>query len=61
VGSHAIAGSCTTDVSTPIRDVTLMHAGIIDVPPSLWLCWFRNNEPTPVTIRVTVLCLKPPP
>ena len=61
VGSHAISGSCTTDFINPIRDVTLQQSGIFDVPPTAWNCMFRNNEATPVTIRVSVVCLKPAP
>jgi hypothetical protein len=56
-----LAGSCTTDVSSPIRNVTLQQSGIYDEPPTAWACYFRNNDPEPVTIRVSLVCLMPPP
>jgi hypothetical protein len=58
-GTTLIWGSCTTDVVTPIRNVTLQESGFYDVPPTAWGCTFHNNEATPVTIRVSVICLKP--
>ena len=61
MGSLAISGSCTTDLFNPIRNVTLQQSGIFDVLPTAWHCFFRNNEATPVTIRVSVLCLKQTP
>lgn len=60
LGSHVISGSCTTDVPNPVRNVTLQQSGAYDMPPSAWHCEFQNHEDTPVTIRVSVLCLKPP-
>ena len=60
VGTQLISGSCTTDFINPIRDVTLQQSGFYG-PPSGWNCFFRNNEATPVTIRVSVICLKPTP
>ena len=60
-GSLLISGSCTTDQLNPVRNVTLQQTGIFDAPPSAWNCSFRNNDPTPVTIRVSVYCLKPAP
>jgi hypothetical protein len=60
-GSQVISGSCTTDVATPIRDVTLQQSGFSSLQTVGWGCRFRNNEPTPVTIRFSVICLKPAP
>ena len=60
-GSQLISGSCTTDFINPIRDVTLQQSGFYDFPPTAWGCRFRNNEASPVTIRVSVICLKPAP
>jgi hypothetical protein len=60
-GTKLISGSCTTDLSNPLRDVTMLLSGFVDDPPTAWLCRFRNNEDTPVTIRVSVVCLKPAP
>jgi hypothetical protein len=60
-GSQVISGSCTTDVATPIRNVTLQYSGFSSLPAIGWGCDFRNNEATPVTIRVSVICLKPAP
>ena len=60
-GTQLISGSCTTDFINPIRDVTLQQSGFFGMPPVGWECLFRNNEATPVTIRVSVICLKPAP
>ena len=60
-GTQLISGSCTTDFINPIRDVTLQQSGFFGMPPVGWECFFRNNEATPVTIRVSVICLKPAP
>ena len=60
-GSQLISGSCTTDFINPIRDVTLQWSGFFDNGAGGWSCEFRNNEATPVTIRVSVICLKPTP
>jgi hypothetical protein len=59
-GTQTIAGSCTTDLESPIRDVSMMISGFFSAPGG-WGCDFRNNEDTPVTIRVFSLCLVPPP
>lgn len=59
-GARAIAGSCTTDTPSPVRNMTLWHSGAYDTPPTTWDCEFKNHEATPVTIRVSVLCLLPP-
>ena len=61
VGMQLISGSCTTDFINPVRDVTLQQSGFFEMPPAAWNCMFRNNEATPVTIRVSVICLKPAP
>ena len=60
-GTQVISGSCTTDLLNPLRNVTLQQSGYYGIPPTNWHCWFRNNEATPVTIRVSIICLKPMP
>ena len=60
-GMQLISGSCTTDFINPIRNVTLQQSGFFEMPPAAWNCMFRNNEATPVTIRVSVICLRPTP
>lgn len=63
-GSLRLEGSCTTDSLNPVRDVTLEQSGFYQEgsgvdPRRGWSCWFKNNEATPVTIRVSVVCLMP--
>ena len=61
-GSQLISGSCTKDELNPGRRLTLEQSGFYRDFPNVWWCFFRNNEPQePVTIRVTVTCLKPAP
>lgn len=57
-GSVLLSGSCTTDTVNPLRDVTLSQSGFYS-PGREWNCWFKNNEATPVTIKVSVRCLAP--
>jgi hypothetical protein len=59
VGSRPVFGSCTMDLLDPIRNVTLEQAGFFEISPQDWACYFRNNENTPVTLRASVICLKP--
>lgn len=62
-GSVRLTGSCTTEAVNPLRDVTLEQSGFYDVPGNRergWSCEFKNNEATPVTIKVSVSCLLPP-
>lgn len=58
-GTQPLFGSCTTDLPSPIRNVTLEQAGIYFSSPQDWFCWFRNHESVPVTIRASAICLKP--
>jgi hypothetical protein len=60
-GSQLISGSCTQDLLNPIPNLTLRQSGFFEAFPTEWWCSFRNNEPFPVTIRVSVICLKPTP
>jgi hypothetical protein len=59
-GARPISGSCTVDGPFADKDVILRQSGFVDDPPS-WRCSYRNNEPTTITFRVAVLCLKPAP
>lgn len=60
-GGLRLSGSCTTADLNPLRDVTLEQSGFYDATDLIgWNCKFRNNEATPVTIKVTVVCLMPP-
>jgi hypothetical protein len=61
VGSQLISGSCTQDLPNPFRNLTLLQSGFYEIPPRSWFCWFRNNEPFPVTIRASAICLNPAP
>jgi len=60
-GAQLISGSCTTDLINPVRNVTLQQSGFFDNGAGGWACLFRNNEATPVTIRASIICLKPMP
>ena len=61
-GAQVISGSCTTATLNPFRDVTLQQSGFyVTTGLGSWTCFFRNNEATPVTIKVSVICLKPTP
>lgn len=57
-GSQIMSGSCTTAAINPVRDVTLQQSGFYDVTRE-WVCFFRNNEATPVTIKASAICLLP--
>lgn len=57
-GAVLLSGSCTTDMVNPLRDVTLSQSGFYE-PGRAWSCKFKNNEATPVTIKVSVRCLAP--
>lgn len=56
--SVLLSGSCTTDTVNPLRDVTLSQSGFYDAGRE-WNCEFKNNEATPVRIKVSVRCLAP--
>jgi hypothetical protein len=60
-GAQLISGSCTQDEINPYRRLTLEQSGFYKEGPNEWFCFFRNNEPRDVTIRVSVTCLLPPP
>lgn len=57
-GAQMLTGSCTADTPTGY-DVTLQQSGFYRIAPGSWNCMFRNNEPIPVTIKVSVICLAP--
>jgi hypothetical protein len=61
VGSQLISGSCTQDLVNPVPNLTLRQSGFFEGFEREWLCNFRNNEPFPVTIRASVICLNPAP
>jgi len=61
MGSQPISGSCTQNLLNPYRHLTLEQSGFHEAYPTEWWCWFRNNESTPVTIRASIICLKPAP
>jgi hypothetical protein len=61
VGSQLLSGSCTTETGGTVRDVILEQSGFYDANPRDWHCFFRNNEATPVTIKVSLICLTPAP
>ncbi len=58
-GAQLLSGSCTTATVNPGRDVTLQQSGFYENEQG-WRCVFRNNEATPVTIKVSLICLMPP-
>jgi hypothetical protein len=58
-GAQLLSGSCTTANVNPGRDVTLQQSGFYGEEQG-WRCVFRNNEATPVTIKVSLICLMPP-
>lgn len=60
-GSQVISGSCTTATLNPVRDVTLQQSGFYEANPTVWSCLFKNNEAAPVTVKASVICLKPTP
>lgn len=57
-GAVMLSGSCTTETINPLRDVTLEQSGFY-TNENGWQCLFKNNENTPVTIKVSVRCLVP--
>lgn len=60
-GSQLISGSCTQDLLNPVPNLTLQQSGFFEIAPPEWFCMFRNNEPFPVTIRASAICLNPAP
>jgi hypothetical protein len=60
-GTLRLTGSCTTADVNPNRDVTLEQSGFYRSNDLTgWNCDFKNNEATPVTIKVSIVCLVPP-
>lgn len=57
-GAALLTGSCTTQSVNPLRDVTLEQSGFYENEDG-WACFFKNNEATPVTIKVSARCLVP--
>lgn len=53
-----ISGMCTNDPVTSGADLTLQQSGT-DGNGQAWACWFKNNSASPVTIKVTAICLMP--
>jgi len=49
------------DQPSPSHRLILEQSGVYEDDPTSWWCWFRNTESMPVTIRVSVTCLKPAP
>ena len=58
-GFQFLSGTCTNDPPTSIEDITLQQFGF-DKGNFGWLCDFKNNKTVPVSVKATVLCLKPP-
>lgn len=58
-GLQFLSGTCTNDPPTSIEDITLQQFGF-DKTNFGWLCDFKNNKTVPVSVKATVLCLKPP-
>ncbi|HWO20497.1 MAG TPA: hypothetical protein VNO30_17125 [Kofleriaceae bacterium] len=59
-GAQLLSGSCTTPDINPLRDVTLQQSGFYQsVTAVAWRCEVKNNEATPVTIKVSAICLMP--
>jgi len=59
-GAQLISGSCTQDEINPVPRLTLEQSGFYE-GSNEWFCFFRNNEMRDITIRVSVICLLPPP
>jgi hypothetical protein len=57
-GGLLISGMCTNDPVSSGSDLTLQQSGAGDNLQS-WTCWFKNNSLSPVTIKVTAICLMP--
>ena len=59
----AITGSCIGANPNQISpNLVLIQSGFSEDPPALptgWGCAFKNNGATSITVKTTVLCLKP--
>ena len=58
-GLQFLSGTCTNDPPSSIEDITLQQFGF-NKDGFGWLCDFKNNKTVPVSVKATVLCLKPP-
>jgi hypothetical protein len=59
-GTQFLSGSCTAEISTQVRNVTLQQTGFDmfdSTSPLTWYCDFRNNELAPVVVKASALCL----
>ncbi len=57
-GGLLISGMCTNETVSSGADLTLQQSGT-DGNGQGWGCWFKNNSASPVTIKVTAICLMP--
>ncbi len=57
-GGLLISGMCTNELVSSGADLTLQQSGTEGDAQS-WYCWFKNNSASPVTIKVTAICLMP--
>lgn len=57
-GGVLISGSCTNETSSG-PDLTLQQSGFYGDDAQGWNCFFKNNSASPVTIKVTAICLMP--
>jgi hypothetical protein len=57
-GSVLVSGSCTNSTSSG-PDLTLQQSGFIRDDQQGWDCFFKNNSASPVTVKVTAICLMP--
>jgi hypothetical protein len=58
-GLQFLSGTCTNDPPTSLEDITLVQFGLSSAGFG-WSCVFRNNKTVPVSVKATVVCLKPP-
>jgi len=57
-GGLLISGSCT-NVTSSAPDLTLQQSGFYRDDSQGWGCTFKNNSASPVTIKVSAICLVP--
>jgi hypothetical protein len=58
-GMQFLSGTCTAENPTVLEDIQVQQFGF-NQATSVWFCLFKNNKPTAVQVKATVLCLKPP-
>ena len=58
-GALRLGGSCTTNDSSTVPNITLEQSGFYRDTVRGWDCRFKNNETTPVTVKASVICLLP--